>query len=115
LIQLSKNPFKKLEKDLHLGDIVMNDVMPKFQSTLENIDITLETLKRQYEMEIEKKGIDDAVGFTFADFIALYEDKIKNLAPEGKFRNMVADISSKPYKDLTQKQKNILRKVTVSA
>ena len=47
--------------------------------------------------------------------MALYSGKIKNLAKEGKFRNMVADITTKPYSKLSYKQKDILRKVTVNA
>jgi hypothetical protein len=57
LVQLSKNPFKELDKDLHLGNIVMNEVMPKFRSTLENIEITLKTLKQKYEQDIKDENI----------------------------------------------------------
>lgn len=115
LVQLSQNPFKKLESDLHLGNIVMEQVMPKFQSKLESIDVTLENIKRTFEEDVTKKKMYDAVGFTFKDFLALFEDKIKGLSDSGKFRDMVSDISNKKYMDLSQKQKNILEKVTVSA
>jgi len=115
LVQLSKNPFKELEQDLHLGNIVMNEVMPKFKSTLENIDITLKTLKQKYEQDIKDEDIWKSVGFTFNDFIALYSDKIKNLSDEGKFRDMISDISNKPFAKLSSKQKDMLEKVSVSA
>ena len=116
LLQLSKNPFKNIEKDLHLGNIMMGDVMPKFQSTLQNIDITLETLKYNYERDIEKKKIQNAVGFKFEDFMALYSDVLKDFPKEGtSFRDMVMDITNKPYKKLSQKQKAIMKKVSVPA
>jgi hypothetical protein len=55
------------------------------------------------------------VGFTFDDFVALYNDKIKNLSDEGKFRDMISDISNKPFAKLSPKQKDMLEKVSVSA
>jgi len=116
LLQLSQNPFKKLEKDLHLGNIVMNDVMPKFKNTLENINITLATLKRIFESDIKKKKIHNAVGFTFDDFLALYKEKVKKMPKEGsKFRDIIADISSQEWKTLSRKQKNLLEKISVPA
>ncbi|KXB08521.1 hypothetical protein AKJ59_00805, partial [candidate division MSBL1 archaeon SCGC-AAA385M02] len=115
LVQLSQNPFKKLKSDLHLGNIVMDQVMPKFKSKLESIDVTLENIKKTFEQDVTKKKMYDAVGFTFKDFLALFEDKIRGLSDSGKFRDMVSDISNKKHMDLSQKQKNILEKVTVSA
>jgi len=64
ILQVSQNPFKKLEKKIHLGDLVMKKVMPKFKSKLQAIDITLDSLKYNYEIDIIKKGIQGAVGFT---------------------------------------------------
>ena len=115
LIQLSKNPFKQIEKDLHMGNIVMGDVMPKFKSKLQGIDITLETLKYNFEIDITKKGLENTVGFTFKDFIALYGNAIKKLPIEGSYRSLIEDITNKPFKDLSPKQKEIMKKVTVTA
>lgn len=116
LIQLSKNPFKKLEKDLHLGNIVMGDVMPKFKSILKNIDITLDYLKFSFERDIEKKGLENAVGFTFKDFYALYSNSIKGLPKqETGYKKLIQNITDKYYKDLSPKQKSILKNVTVNA
>ncbi len=116
LIQLSKNPFKKLEKDLHLGNIVMGDVMPKFKSTLKNIDITLDYLKFSFERDIGSKGLENAVGFTFKDFFALYSNSIKGLPQqETGYKKLIQDITDRYYKDLSDKQKAILKRVTVNA
>jgi hypothetical protein len=93
----------------------MNKVMPKFESKLKSIDITLKTIKMTFEQDIKKKKIYDAVGFTFNDFVALYDEQIKGLSEKGKFRDMVVDITNKRFDDLSGKQKNILNKISVSA
>ena len=115
ILQLSQNPFKKLEKKLHLGNIVMKDVMPKFKGKLSKIDITLDTLKYKFEFDIMKNKIQNAVGFNFDDLIALYGKQLKGLPDSGSYRNLITDISSKPYKFLSKKQKDIMKKVTISA
>jgi hypothetical protein len=116
IIQLSQNPFKKIDKDLHLGEIVMKDVMEKkFKSILSNIDITLDTIKYQFESDIIRKKIKNAVGFTFSDFIALYDKQIKNLSKTGKYKDMIKNITTKSYQFLSDKQKDVIKKVTVSA
>jgi len=115
LVQLSQNPFKKLDSDLHLGDIMDKKVMPKFKADLKAIDISLKTIKRVFEMDIMKKKIEGAVGFGFNDLIALYGDKIKNLKKETKWFSMIEDITNKPFGNLTFKQKDLLSKVTITA
>lgn len=116
LVQLSKNPFKKSEKDLHLGNILLKEIMPsKFKSKLEKIDITLDTIKHDFEMDIMKKGIKDAVGFTLKDLIVLFDKKIKGLPDSGSYKNLISDIASKPYDKLSYKQKEIMKRVTINA
>lgn len=115
LIQLSKNPFKKSDKDLHLGNIVMKEVMPKFKSTLQSIQVTLDTIKYVFEADIIRKGINNAVGFTFADLMALFEKQLKGIPEEGNYKEIIMDITNKPYKSLSDKQRNIMKKVTISA
>jgi len=116
IVQLSQNPFKKLDQDLHLGDIVMKKVMPKFKSKLKKIEITLDSLKYNFEMDIVKKDLKDRVGFTFPDLIALYGKELKGLPKDGtNYSEMVKDITNKPYKALSFKQKQIMRKITISA
>lgn len=112
LIQASVNPFKKSEKKIHLGNLVMKKVMPKFKSKLEKKIITLDTLKFMFERDIKDNN---AMGFTFKDLIALFEKQLKGLAPKGTFRDMIQDITNKPHKSLSFKQKNILKKVTITA
>lgn len=115
ILQLSRNPFKKSSKDLHLGNIVMNDVMPKFKSKLQSIEITLDYLKYTFEMDIMKKKLENAVGFTFKDLIALYDKQLKGIPDVGNYRELIVNITDKPYKFLSQKQKAIMKKVTINA
>jgi hypothetical protein len=113
---VSQNPFKKLKKKIHLGDLVMKKVMPKFKSKLKAIDITLDTLKYNYEIDIVKKGIQGAVGFTFPDLMALYGKQLKGLPKDGtNYRALVTDITNKPYKSLSYKQRQIMQKVSINA
>ena len=115
LVQLSQNPFKKLDKKLHLGNLVMKDVMPKFKSKLKSIDITLDYIKYTYEKNIIKGNLQNAVGFNFSDIMALYSKKIKGIPLKGGYRDLIIDISNKPYNKLSLKQKNIMKKVTIDA
>jgi hypothetical protein len=113
LIQLSKNPFKPGKNPYHLGDLVMKKVMPKFKSKLSSKMVTLDTIKWMFERDINKEDT-KAMGFTFKDLIALFEKDLKGLAPKGKFREMIEDITNKPNKMLSFKQKKILKKVSIS-
>jgi hypothetical protein len=113
LIQLSKNPFKSGKNPYHLGDIVMKKVMPKFKGELSKKMVTLDTIKYMFERDI-KKDDTKAMGFTFKDLLALFEKDLKGLAPKGKFRDMIEDITNKPNKMLSFKQKNMLKKVSIS-
>lgn len=116
MIQVAGNPFSPLSNPHHLGDLVMKKVMPKFKSKLEKEMITLDRMKYEFERDIMKKKIQGAVGFNWSDFEALYDKQIKGLQSKTDWwPNMVKDISSKPYKGLSNKQKDILKKVTVSA
>jgi hypothetical protein len=117
LIQVSKNPFKKGELSIHLGELVMGKVMKKYESKLRNQMVSLGTLKRMYESDIEKKGLEGAVGFTFDDLINTFKPTqvqgIK-LDETGRWVDIVKDITNKHYKDLSRKQKAILDKVELS-
>lgn len=55
LIQVSKNPFKEDNLSIHLGELVLGKVMKKYESKLRNEMISLKTLKRMYESDIEKR------------------------------------------------------------
>ena len=83
----------------------------KYKSKLENIEVSLEYVKRTFE----KKADDDSLGFNFNDFIALFEKYAKGLEGKESWLNLVSDITNKKYDDLSDKQKNVLKKITVSA
>jgi hypothetical protein len=110
LIQVSKNPFKRGSNPHHLGDLMLKKVMPKFKSKF-NKEITLEYIKMVFERDIKEMGM---LGFQFNDFIGLFEGKIKGLTGSDNWQNMVQDITNKPYKKLSKKQKDILKKVTIN-
>lgn len=114
LIQISKNPFIGRDNPHHLGDLAKREVLGKFKSKMQNKMISMENAKRMFEMDIEKKGIKDAMGFTWKDMMALYEPALKGVAKEGGgYREMQQDIMNKPYSKLSYKQKNILRKIEI--
>jgi len=116
MIQVSGNPFSKLKNDHHLGDLVMKTVMPKFKSRLEGEKVGLDRVMWEFERDIAKKKIEGAVGFNWADFFALFSDKIKGMdSKTDAWPNMVKDIANRPYASMSQKQKQILAKVYVSA
>jgi len=116
MVQVSANPFAQKKNPYHLGDIVMKKIMPKFKSELQKENISIDRLKYEFERDIGKKKIKDAVGFNWSDFEALYKDKVKGLQSKNEWwPNMVKDITNKPYKFLSKKQKDILKKVTVNA
>jgi hypothetical protein len=110
LLQASFNPFKKIEKKFHIGNLVMKNVMTKYKSKMDSKDISLGNIKRQFE----KSSISGSMGFTFNDVVALFEDKVKGLKGKPYWEEMVKDITNKPYKSLSFKQKKVLDKVTIT-
>jgi hypothetical protein len=113
LLQLSKNPFKGAINPYHLGDIA-NKVLKKFKSKLKNIEVTLNYLKQTFERDIQKKKIKNAMGFTFDDLIALYEKDLKGLVGSRRWKDMIKDITNKPYSRLSPKQKDVMKKVSIN-
>ncbi len=112
LVQLSKNPFKKDVPDLHLGNIAMGIMRDKFKARLENIDVSLEFIKRTFESSWGKSNKkSDVMGFTQVDLMALFGDKVKGL--EGS--SEPAALANILYKDLTPEQKEMMKIVKVSA
>jgi len=109
LLQLSKNPFKKAGNPYHLGDIAMK-VLQKFKSKLMK-DVTLDYVKYVFERDIKKLGSAQSMGFTFHDFAALFEKKAKGL--KGGFGEMIADITNKKYAQLSKKQKDQLKRISI--
>jgi hypothetical protein len=114
LIQISKNPFIGRDNPNHLGDLAKREVLGKFQSKMQSKMIDMDTAKRMWEMDIVKKKIENAMGFTWKDMIALYEKGLRGLGKEkSSYRDMQQDIMNKPYKFLSPRQKEILKKIQI--
>lgn len=111
LLQATRNPFKKNVPNIHLGDLARSILERKYKSKLQNIEVSLEYIKRTFE----KKAIDDSLGFGFNDFLALFKEYAKGLDGSQKWAEIVSDITNKKYDDLSDKQKNVLKKITVTA
>lgn len=72
MVQVSENPFKE-KKGIDLIKLVQDRVLSKYESKWKNQTISLAKLKKNFEADIEKKGLEDAVGFTFDDLIATFD------------------------------------------
>jgi len=113
LLQITKNPFRKKTQEssnVHLGELAQR-VLEKWRSKLQSNEVSLEYIKRTFE----KKANEESMGFGFKDFLALFEKYAKGIEGKEWWRNMIADITDKPYSELSLKQKSILRKVSVTA
>lgn len=110
LLQATKNPFKKNANPVHLGKLAQK-VLEKYRSKLENINVSLDYIKQTFE----KKATEESLGFNFNDFLALFEKYAKGIDGKESWKNLIADITNKKYANLSFKQKNILKKITVSA
>jgi len=125
LVQVSCNPFKEKElKDINLGS-VSKEVMANHERTLRRILVTLESVKREYEMsqdwkKMEKEDGKDygSIGFKFTDLKAFYGDctGIYN----GKWQKDdlqdpdLEDAMNTLYQDLTWDQKEVLKSRAIS-
>jgi len=112
LVQASCNPFKKDRslKGVNLGEI-KDEVLGKWESQLKLREIPLSTIKWVSETSVGE----DSVGFTFKDFVALYGDKFKTSNDGKEFLKIVEDIMTKPYSNLSDKQKSLMEKITINA
>lgn len=117
LIQASKNPFKGGDTPIHLGELALGKILPKYKNQINSKIITLFDLKRIFESDIEKKGLENTVGFTFNDLITMLDPQdIRGVTTnsDSKWTNIIKDIAAKPLKHLTRhKQKELLKKVEV--
>jgi len=115
LVQVAKNPFKKAANPYHLGTVAFG-VLQKFKSTLD-VEISLADVKRNFEMNITKgKTIyapNNTMNFQFVDFVNLFSDKI-NIKMDSGFGKALQSISTKNYKNLSNKQRDVLDKVKIS-
>ena len=74
LLQATRNPFKKNVPNIHLGDLARSILERKYKNKLQNIEVSLEYIKRTFE----KKANDDSLGFGFNDFLALFKEYAKS-------------------------------------
>ncbi len=97
-------------KGVNLGEI-KDEVLGKWESQLKLREIPLSTIKWVSETSVGE----DSVGFTFKDFVALYGDKFKTSNDGKEFLKIVEDIMTKPYSNLSDKQKSLMEKITINA
>jgi hypothetical protein len=111
MVQASCNPYKKERalKGVNLGE-VKDEVLNKLSSELKAIPVTFGDLKRIGEQEAEY----GSVGFTLKDFMAIYGNtpSLKINGGESLLK-IVGNISENLYRKLSDKQKDILDRITV--
>jgi hypothetical protein len=113
LVQASCNPFKedRALKGINLGDIAQ-EVLEEIEPQLRQQQIPISVIKRIGET----KATDESIGFRTSDLFALYKDHLMNMPPPNtSYYEMVVSIIDTPWHHLSEKQKRILDKVTVSA
>lgn len=112
LVQVSCNPFKKdkLVKDINL-DKIAKEILAEYEEFLKSVEIPLDYIKRISE----KEAVEGSVGFTFDDFEAIYGNEFKSYAAGDRTLNIISSIMSKPYKLLSYKQKDLVKKITIPA
>lgn len=133
LLQASCNPFKeKFDENVNLGEMA-SQVLEEHKAELTAIEVPLSQIKRISERSVTAtlqklmkqsdedfgnvKSEKDFFGFRFKDLVALYNDKIKGINPDKKssFKDMIVDITNKPFSDLSYKQKQMLDYISVNA
>ena len=113
LVQASCNPFKedRALKGVDLGK--MKDVvLSKFETLLKDMKITFGEIKRLSEFKTDYSS----VGFTYKDFVALYGNR-ESFSTKGVNENIlriIENISTKLYRTLSDKQKELLNKISIN-
>ena len=112
LVQASCNPFKKNRelKGVNLGEIA-KEVLSRWETQLKGKEVPLSTIKWVSETSVGPESI----GFTFKDFEAIYGERMKERDGGINALNKLQDMMSKPFKDLSEEEKNILDQINVSA
>jgi hypothetical protein len=112
MVQASCNPFKqdRALKGVNLGEI-KDEVLQKFEQELKNQKVTFGDLKRVSEFDAER----ESVGFTFKDMMAIYGD-VPSFKMDGgsKLAEILNNISDRLYRNLSDKQKSLLDRVSVN-
>lgn len=125
MIQVSKNPFKKKEeeiKDLNLGELVRN-ILSDYEDFLKEKKIPVDKIKAISEKQIYKKAkrkfkpelnISHKFGLRYKDLKNSFgENSIKN--PKNYSEEIIESIMDNKSMKLSEKQKNVLNNIYVSA
>tara|TARA_R110001583_G_scaffold156933_1_gene308854 strand:- start:1549 stop:3240 length:1692 start_codon:yes stop_codon:yes gene_type:complete len=113
LVQASCNPFKEERalKGINLGEIAQ-EVLSKIEPNLKSHMIPISVIKRIGETKAEAESI----GFKTSDLFALYKGKLENMPSNNSpYYDMVVNIIDSPWERLTEKQKDVLDGIRVSA
>jgi hypothetical protein len=112
LVQASCNPFKKERglKGVNLGEIAQ-EVLSRWEGQLKEKKIPLSTIKWISETSVGPESI----GFTFQDFDAIYGGKFIGIPKGEEALVKIREMMEKPFKDLTDKEKNLLDTILVNA
>ena len=112
LVQASCNPFKKNRelKGVNLGEIAQ-EVIGRWEAQLKEKKIPLSTIKWVSETSVGPESI----GFTFEDFDAIYGGKFIGIPMGGEALGKIREMMEKSFKDLTDKEKNMLDTILVNA
>ena len=112
LVQASCNPFKKNRelKGVNLGEIAQ-EVIGRWEAQLKEKKIPLSTIKWVSETSVGPESI----GFTFEDFDAIYGGKFIGIPMGGEALGKIREMMEKSFKDLTDKEKNMLDTILVNS
>ena len=112
LVQASCNPFKKDRelKGVNLGELA-EEVLGRWETQLKEKKIPLSTIKWVSETSVGPESI----GFTFEDFDAIYGGKFIGIPMGGEALGKIREMMEKSFKDLTDKEKNMLDTILVNA
>jgi len=112
LVQASCNPFKKERslKGINLGEIAQ-EVLSKWESKLKDRKVPLSTIKWVSETSVGP----ESVGFTFNDFDALYGERFTERENGEKALDKVSRLMEKQFQDLTDREKELLDDIQISA
>ena len=112
LVQASCNPFKedRAMKGINLGEIAQ-EVLETIKPGLQRHQVPISVIKRIGETKAEEESI----GFKTSDLFALYKDHLNNMpAEDSPYYDMTVNIIDTPWSKLSEKQKKILDRITVS-
>ena len=97
-------------KGVNLGDIAQ-EVLSKWEDQLKGKTVPLSTIKYISESKITP----ESVGFTMKDFKAIYGDRLQDNPNGERVVKKLSEIMDIPYKELSEKQFEILDSIKVSA